>query len=423
MVSAVVLAFLIPLGLLVRTMATDAATSGASEAARSVATLVAGVDDPASLPAALGTAGNGAGRSTYVSLPDGTRVGDIRQAQAGSALVTRARTEATGVTVVTDDRVDVLIPVGTPQGVAVVHTSADLAAVTRGVHLAWLTLALLGVGMIAVSTWVAAVMAGRIATPVTAMAHVAHRLRSGEVDARAVPAGPAEVVELGTALNQLADRIDELVRLERENVADVSHRLRTPVTALRLDTDLVADVTVRERLRGHVEQLQRSIDAVVADARRPTRGVLRPGCDASAVVAARIAHWGPLAEDQGRRVDVALPPYAPVSLPEQDLTDLVDNLIDNVFAHTAEGVAYGVRLALADGMATLTVEDAGAGGPLTVVPERGVSGGDGTGLGLDIARRLAREGGGDLTLQRSSLGGLAAVVRLRQPATDPARRR
>ena len=127
--------------------------------------------------------------------------------------------------------------------------------------------------------------------------------------------------------------------------ADLSHRLRTPVTALRLDTEAVSDAEVAERLQLHVATLQRTIDAIVKEARRPVRTDLAPGCDATATVRDRLEFWRPLADDQQRPMEVALPDEpVPVPLDRADLTDLVDVLVDNVFAHTPEGTPLRVSL-------------------------------------------------------------------------------
>ena len=66
--------------------------------------------------------------------------------------------------------------------------------------------------------------------------------------ARVEPAGPPEIVEVGDTLNRLAERIVELLAAERELVADLSHRLRTPITALRLDAERLADPDERQRV-------------------------------------------------------------------------------------------------------------------------------------------------------------------------------
>ena len=77
-------------------------------------------------------------------------------------------------------------------------------------------------------------------------------------------------------------------------VADLSHRLRTPVTALRLDAGSVADPELAVRLRDHISHLERTVDAIVKDARRPVRSPLKRSCDAAHVVRDRVASWSAL---------------------------------------------------------------------------------------------------------------------------------
>ena len=204
----------------------------------------------------------------------------------------------------------------------------------------------------------------RVSAPVTELAAVAHRLRAGELDARAVPRGPVETVELGAALNRLADRIGELLTAEREAVADLSHRLRTPVTALRLDAGAVTEPELADRLRDHIGHLERTVDAVVKDARRPVRSTLGRSCDAASVVRDRVAFWSALAVDQGRDLTVSIPSIAtPAAIDAGDLVDVVDALVDNVFAHTPDGTAFAVSLtrSRAIRLAGLEVADSGPG--------------------------------------------------------------
>ena len=88
----------------------------------------------------------------------------------------------------------------------------------------------------------------------------------------------------GPALNLLADRIDELISEERETVADLSHRLRTPLTALRLDAEALRDPEDAERVGAHVTAFERMLTAVIHSARRPQREGRMPSCDATAIV-------------------------------------------------------------------------------------------------------------------------------------------
>jgi signal transduction histidine kinase len=265
---------------------------------------------------------------------------------------------------------------------------------------------------VALSVAVAWWLGRRISIPVTEVATVAHRLREGEADARAVPGGPPETAELGRALNALADRIHVLVADEREHVADLGHRLRTPVTALRLDTDLVEDAAVADRLREHVDALQRGIDEVVREARRPVTDEIRPVTALGPLLTERVGFWRALAEDQGRRLDLVVrAPDARVELSADDVRELLDTLLDNVFAHTPEGAGVRVTLDRAAGEVHLAVEDAGPG---MAVPwrGRGHSGAGSTGLGLAIVHRLVEDAGGSVHLGDSDLGGLRVELRL-----------
>ena len=414
--SAVVVAFIVPLCFLVANLAEDRATTRAREQAQSVATLVATLDDPQTLSRTVADLSS-RGPEVVVVEPDGGLLG----AQGGlpadaAAAVERARTEQAAFTVREDHGLDALVPVATSRGLEVVVASVPTSELRAGVWGAWATIVALGLGLVALSVAVALWLGRRTSVPVTEVAAVAHRLREGDSTARAVPGGPPETAELGRALNALADRIHELVAAEREHVADLGHRLRTPVTALRLDTDLVDDDDVAGRLRGHVEDLQRSIDDVVHEARRSVRDELPGTTEVAPVVSDRVAFWLPLAEDQGRRLDLVTEVRTPggsplVGLAEDDLGELVDTLLDNVFAHTPDGTAARVLVRTGGDEVVVVVEDAGPGMPQPYLG-RGHSAGGSTGLGLAIVHRIADGAGGSVDLGPSSLGGLAVTVHL-----------
>lgn len=93
--------------------------------------------------------------------------------------------------------------------------------------------------------------------------------------------------------------------------------------------------------------------------------------------------------------------------------DVVDALVDNVFAHTPDGTSFAVSLTASDPhLVRLEVADFGRGAADTHVATRGYSTADSTGLGLDIVRRAAIAAGGELVVARSEGGGLLAVVTL-----------
>jgi signal transduction histidine kinase len=401
--TLVLLAFLVPLALLLRGVAADRAVSAATTQAQSLAVLVA-TADPQSLRLAVEQVNVDAGRPVTVYLPDGTTVGPA--AGRTPAVLLAART--TSFSVEHADGREVLVVVqGLAQGTAVIRVFVPRDELRRGVTRAWLVLALLGVGLLAVGVAVADRLAVMVVRPIRALATVSDALAGGDLDRRA-PAGvgPPEVRAVAAALNQLAARIRDLLRHERERVADLSHRMRTPMTALRLDAEGLRDPDEAARILAHVAALDGAVTAVIEDARRERD---LPSCDASAVVAERIRFWAVLAEDQQRAVETDLPDGPlPVAVSAADLAACVDALLGNVFAHTEEGVAVAVSL---DRDRVLTVQDAG-GGFDPAAGARGVSGAGSTGLGLDIARRTAEAAGGTLSVDRSPLGGARVTVTL-----------
>lgn len=413
--SAVILAFLIPLGLLVRTLAEDRAIAGASQEAQAVATLVAGVNEEGQLTDLVDLVDQRSPRATSALLPNGTLIGTAPpgSAQLNASAVRRARA-GEAFTLLSNENALVVVPVVTDHGTVVVRTSISDRDLHQGVATAWLTFAGLGAVLMFIAVVGADRLGRRVSAPVSELAAVAHRLRAGELDARAVPRGPVETVELGAALNRLADRIGELLTAEREAVADLSHRLRTPVTALRLDAEAVAEPELADRLRDHIGHLERTVDAVVKDARRPVRSTLGRSCDAAAVVRGRVVFWSALAADQDRDLTISIPSTTtPAAIDAADLVDVVDALVDNVFAHTPDGTAFAVSLTSSDpGLVRLEVADAGPGAATPDVAERGHSTRNSTGLGLDIVRRAAVAAGGELVVATSPSGGMLAVVTL-----------
>ncbi len=405
--SAVVLAFVIPLCLLVRNMAEDRAMAGADQEARNIAILVSSLHDDPTLEDVVAAVDQRSPATTTVVLANDTTLGSGQVTATDSDVVT-ARTGA-AFTRKTGGGNRTVVPVVTADGTDVVVTEVSNAQLHEGVAAAWAAIITLGVLMLALASVVAAQLGRRISTPVTRVAEVADRLRDGELDARASLEGPAETRALAEALNRLAERITELLVAERAAVGDLSHRLRTPVTALRIDVEGVDDRSLAERLRQHIGTLQRTIDAIVNDARRPVRHDMASQCDAVAVVRERTAYWAPLAEDQGRAFEIDLP-ADPVTVPldDVDLRDVVDVLIDNVFAHTPEGTPFRVGVG-PDGHGTVRLEVADAGPGLGVLRRQGPGH---TGLGLEIVRRTVEPAGGNIEIGAAPNGGTVVGVRL-----------
>jgi signal transduction histidine kinase len=317
---------------------------------------------------------------------------------------------------------EVLVAVGgLVGGNAVIRTFVPASVLHHGVTRAWLLLGCVGLLLLVLSVAVADQLARSLVRPIKALALASDRLAAGDLSARATVAGPPEVCRAGAGLNRLAVRIGELLAHERETVADLSHRLRTPLTALRIDAESLRDGAEMERLLADVSAVERTVSGIIREARRPGGNGTPASCDAAAVIAERAAFWWPLAEDQDRWMTVELAPGpVPVLVSRDDLAACADILLENVFAHTPEGASLAIRLSpRAGGGAWLVVTDDGPGfGDADPTP-RGLSRGGSTGLGLDIARRIAEASGGTLAVGRSAAGGGAVTLGLGFPAGPP----
>lgn len=403
--TAIVASFVIPLLLLVSSLAADRGMAVAGQQANSVAMLVAGLNRDVRLPELLSPALASSPAATSVVLADGTVLGvawpdfgtdpGYRRARGGEAFSTRD-----------DQGGHVFVPVLVDGGVAVIRSSVTPDQLNQGVPLAWTSIIALGLLLSGVAVFVADRAARAVSRPLQDVAATAHRLREGDLAARAPMAGPPETVELGSALNGLAERVGEVLEAERDSVRGLAHRLRTPVTALRLQAEQLAD----DDLAQLVSQLQVAIDRVLTEARRPLREDLPVGCDAREVTATRIEYWRPLAEDQNRTLAVTLPDGpAPVALSALDLADVIDICIDNVFAHTPEGTGFAVSLEVVNGRLRLAVTDQGPGFAAAASgPRPGTSG-----LGLQLARRTIERAGG--TVAMSAPGRSPAEVLIELP--------
>ena len=415
--SLVLVSFLVPLALVLRTLAADRAVSAATAEAQSLAPLVTTLTT-SSLRLTVDQVNAETSTPVTIVLPSGTELGQSVPVSPAVQLARNGRSfsaEAAG-----GEQVLVAVE-GLADGPAVIRAFVPDAVLRHGVARAWLLLGGVGLLLLLLSVVVADQLARSLVRPLTALAQAADRLAGGELSARAAVAGPPEVRRAGAGLNRLAVRIGELLARERETVADLSHRLRTPLTALKIDAESLRDATEMERLLADVGAVERTVSGIIREARRPDTGSTPVMCDAARVVAERAAFWRPLAEDQDRpmTVDVA-PAPVPVLVAADDLATCADILLGNVFAHTPEGAGFAVRLSRrAAGGAWLVVADDGPGFRAADPPLRGQSRGGSTGLGLDIARRVAEASSGTLTIGRSASGGGAVTLGLGFPAGPP----
>lgn len=415
--SLVLVSFLVPLALVLRTLAADRAISNATVEAQSMAPLVTMLPDR-SLEQTVALVNASTTTPVTIFLPDGVVAGIAAPSSPSIRLARHGESFSTSV----PGGIAVLVAVdGLPGGTAVIRSFVPDAVLRHGVTRSWLLLLGIGAFLLLLSLAVADQLARSLVRPLTAVALAADRLASGELTARAAVAGPPEVRRAGNGLNRLATRIGDLLAQERETVADLSHRLRTPLTALRINAESLRD----PRLLEDVTAVERAVSEIIRQARRQSGVAQGMLCDAVPVVAERAAFWRPLAEDQDRpmTVDVVTDP-AIVHVSPDDLAVCVDILLENVFTHTSEGVGLGIRLShRAGGGAWLVVADDGPGFPNGGPVTRGNSAGGSTGLGLDIARRIAQESGGTLTVGRSASGGGSVTLGFGPASGPPERRR
>jgi signal transduction histidine kinase len=395
--SIVLLAFLLPAASLVARVA-EARALDVAQAQMQVLIPSVGLDDRADV-AANAAGGSGGGRSVTVRWTDGEWLGTPGVVGDDEVPVSPSVREA-------DDGIRLVQPVRRVDGTAVIEVFVPADQLRAGVTRTWLVLAGLGLVLLLLALLVADRLARSLTRPVTDLAATAHRLSTGDLSARTTAAGPAEVREVGAAVNRLADRIGELLAAEREAAADLAHRLRTPLTGLRLDVESLPPAD-REQLLADVDALSRGIDEVISEARRTVREGLGPGCDAAVVVGERVRFWSVLAEEEGRPVSLeVVDGPLPVRVTARDLGAALDALLGNVFAHTPEGTGFGVVVRPRDGGgAEVVVADAGPGlAAVEAAVRRGHSGGGSTGLGLDIARRTAEASGGGFRVASSPAG-------------------
>jgi signal transduction histidine kinase len=286
--------------------------------------------------------------------------------------------------------------------VTVVAAAHDVQTRQREV---WLLIAGLGVLGIAVAVGLALEQSRRVMGPLRRLASTAARLGAGDFSARAGRFGVPEVDAVAEAQDVSAARIAQLVAQERAFSANVSHQLRTPLTALQLRLDAVRDAADLDEARveadaaqAQSERIERTIADLLAMARDERRAAGGP-LDLGALATEHAAAWRPVFARAGGELSCRVEPGLRVRATPGAIGQAVDVLLENALQHG--GGRARVEAAARNGAVVLAVSDEGAGVPVDAreeIFERHVSLGGGSGLGLAVARALVETDGGTLRL-------------------------
>jgi two-component system, OmpR family, sensor kinase len=285
-------------------------------------------------------------------------------------------------------------------------------------------LAAIGVAALVAGLLLAFGLAGSLSRPLTRLAGTAKRLGDGDLSSRAgdVSGGGDEVEELGESFDEMADRLERTVQAQREFVANASHQLRTPLTAMKLRLEgAIADAS-DEELRGRLEaadhevdRLSEIVDRLLVMAREIEERAVS-SVDLGEAVTRAVERWNDrAAERRSKLVGRGEPGSARVD--PTDLDQILDNLLDNATTYAPGDVT--VESGRSNGRLFVAVQDLGHGidpADLPRVTERFYRGRDvasvGSGLGLAIARQLAEKWGGTLDIESTSGEGTRIEVRM-----------
>jgi signal transduction histidine kinase len=306
-----------------------------------------------------------------------------------------------------------------------VRASVPTSRVDALVRNYWLVLGSIALIVLSVVAIAGMWLARWVSRPLTDLRDATRAAEAGDLAVRADAAsGPEEVREVARAFNDMVARLDVLVGTQEQFVADASHQLRSPLTALRLRIDNLrydAGPQMEADLDGalqEVDRLSRLVNGLLALARADRRAPDRSVQELAPLLEARGEAWRAAAAEAGVDLTVSAAPGIRCELSEGALEQVLDNLLANAIAAAPPGSAVALAAEGRDGAAEVTVTDAGQGMDAESRARafdrfwRGADERRGSGLGLAIVKRLVEADGGTVRLQQAAGGGLRAVVRL-----------
>jgi len=273
----------------------------------------------------------------------------------------------------------------------------------------------LAIAVLALAALVAWQRAARIAAPLEELTRAADALGAGDFTVRAGGSGIYEAEQAGRALERTARRLGALLDRERALTSDISHQIRTPLTALRLGLERAAlapgadpTATIRTAL-DRIDQVESTVNELLARARE-TLAPVEPIDLAALVGQARQQRWHELAGSREVRIE-SEPDLAPAAATGAVLHQVLDVLVSNALQHGAGAVTISIRATA--GALAIEVSDEGPGFDRTALAaafRRGDPGARGTGIGLSLARDLTESIGGRLTVSNPGPGPVVTVL-------------
>ena len=351
------------------------------------------------------------------------------------ALVLGAGNAAFTETAEIGDRLRVVVPVRNDDGnriVGAVVLSRSTAGLDQRLRTLWVWLGLVALAGLTAAAVSAAGLARWVSRPLDALDGAAQRLGGGALDTRSAAGdGPPEVRRLARNFNTMAGRLETLVHGNRAAMADVSHQLRTPLTALRLRLELMAQdadpVAARDLAdaQDEISRLSRLVDGLLAVARAENVVVQPVPIAVDAVIRDRATAWRPVAEERA----VVLEPVCSGPVRAMAGAGHLEQILDNLLANALEAVPSGGRVEVSasshGGGTRVVVADDGPGMSATQQEQAfrrfASAAPGGAGLGLAIVHRLVTSNGGCAVLSDTPGGGLTVTMDL-PAAQDPADR-
>ncbi|HEU5155583.1 MAG TPA: HAMP domain-containing sensor histidine kinase [Streptosporangiaceae bacterium] len=323
------------------------------------------------------------------------------------------------------DRMLAVVPVGgseRPEGAVLL--SRPLDPLNDRITRLWVRLAMVAVAAIAAAVLLAVALARWVGRPLRRLELAAESLGAGELGARAAPPKrPREVRRLTERFNVMAARLETLIYDSRTVLADVTHQLRTPLAALRLRLELLAqdagptgNAAEYDGALGELDRLSRLVDGLLAVARAENTTATPERVAVADLLRERAEAWRPVAAERDVDLSVTAHDQLTALLGPGHLDHVIDNLIDNALTATPPGGHVRLAVRSVDRRVRVTVADDGPGMSPEAMREafrRFRSGRPrGTGLGLAIVHRLVTANGGSVSLTDTPGGGLTVVVDL-----------